>query len=169
MSTPLPGRFLSTQHDAYNFYLSQIRITIERAFGILIHRWGVLRRPLAMTILTVPSLVWCLLRLHIYCVNNDSRHTCCPELNDERSICRAARRAQGEQRHWCCLAGTLLMIWLVPGTISVTLTIWDALDLKLLDWLRCEEWLDSACIWDALQWSSNLLILHFVTPDLPNS
>lgn len=36
MATPLKGR-RSGHEDAYNFYLSQLRITIERAFGVLVH------------------------------------------------------------------------------------------------------------------------------------
>ena len=99
MATPIPGRFLPTQQDAYNFYLSQIRITIERAFGILIHRWGVLCCwLLSMSILKVPSIVWCLMRLHNFCVDNDSRHTCRPDMDDERAIHRAACRMKGKPR-----------------------------------------------------------------------
>jgi hypothetical protein len=33
MATPLKG-FLGGYEDTYNFYLSQLRITVERAFGI---------------------------------------------------------------------------------------------------------------------------------------
>ena len=64
MSTPVPGLNVTEIEDAYNFYLSQLRITIERAFGILVHRWGVLRRPLSMSILKVAALVICLMRVH---------------------------------------------------------------------------------------------------------
>lgn len=92
MATPIPGRSVSLEEDAYNFYLSQIRITIERAFGILVHRWGILRRPLSMSILKVPALVMCLLRLHNFCIDHDSRHTAGPDLRDEGAIVRAARR-----------------------------------------------------------------------------
>eukprot|EP00804_Cyclotella_cryptica_P024834 CCRYP_001783-RA/>CCRYP_001783-RA protein AED:0.25 eAED:0.25 QI:0/0/0/1/1/1/2/0/207 len=38
MATPIPGLNISPTDDAYNFYHSQIRITIERAFVILVHR-----------------------------------------------------------------------------------------------------------------------------------
>ena len=47
MATPVPGMHVSEVEDAYNFYLSQIGITIEQAFSILVHRWGLLRKPLA--------------------------------------------------------------------------------------------------------------------------
>jgi hypothetical protein len=36
--------------DAFNFYHSQLRITIEGAFGMLVHKWGCLRKPLPMNI-----------------------------------------------------------------------------------------------------------------------
>jgi hypothetical protein len=45
--------------DAYNFYQSQLQIRIECAFGMLVHRWGILRKP-------IPCLVMCLCRLHIF-------------------------------------------------------------------------------------------------------
>ena len=37
MATPLKG-MRSGYEDGYNFYLSQLRITIERAFGVFVHR-----------------------------------------------------------------------------------------------------------------------------------
>ena len=70
MSTPIPGLHISDAEDAYNFYLSQLRITIERAFGMLVHRWGILRRPLSMSIVKVPALVTCLMRLHNFCIDH---------------------------------------------------------------------------------------------------
>ena len=73
MATPVPGIHISVIEDAYNFYLSQLRITIERAFGILVHRWGLLRRPLSMSILKVPAIVTCLMGLHNFCTDHDSR------------------------------------------------------------------------------------------------
>jgi hypothetical protein len=52
--------------------LSQLRINIECAFGMLVHCWGILRRALSSTIglkKTTP-LVSCLCRLHNYCINS---------------------------------------------------------------------------------------------------
>jgi hypothetical protein len=45
MATPLKGN-LGGYEDGYNFCLSQLRITIKRAFGVLVHRWAILRAPL---------------------------------------------------------------------------------------------------------------------------
>jgi hypothetical protein len=50
MATPLRG-VQEGPEDAYNFYLSQLRITIERAFGVLVHWWAILRAPLLCPIL----------------------------------------------------------------------------------------------------------------------
>ena len=61
--------------DSFNFYHSQLRINIECAFGILVHRWGCLRKPIPMNI-TIPricALVKCLYILHNYCINKRFR------------------------------------------------------------------------------------------------
>ena len=63
MSVPVHGTFLEEVDDAYNFFLSQLRITVERAFGVLVHRYGILRRPLSNTsrpsaFLPVWHLIW---------------------------------------------------------------------------------------------------------------
>lgn len=67
MAVPFPGSGLIPSKDAYNFYLSQLRIVVECAFGIFVHRWGILRRPLSCPIEKVPPLVMCLCRLHNFC------------------------------------------------------------------------------------------------------
>jgi hypothetical protein len=102
MATPIPGTQITEVEDAYNFYLSQIRITIERAFGILVHRWGILRRPMSMSIRKVPAIVICLMRLHNFCINyGDSRCTPAPRSRDERHIRRraATQRTSNNERH----------------------------------------------------------------------
>ena len=68
MATPLKG-MQHSYNDAYNFYLSQLRITIERAFGVFVHRWAILRGPLAVPVQKVGPLVMCLMRLHNFCID----------------------------------------------------------------------------------------------------
>jgi hypothetical protein len=46
MATPYPNVAQNSPNDNYNFYHSQIRINIECAFGILVSRFGILRKPL---------------------------------------------------------------------------------------------------------------------------
>lgn len=72
MATPLRG-VQEGPEDAYNFYLSQLRITIERAFGVFVHRWAILRAPLLCPIAKVPPLVESLLRLHNFCIDQGER------------------------------------------------------------------------------------------------
>jgi hypothetical protein len=67
MAIPLRG-IRGGYEDAYNFYHSQLRITIERSFGVFVHRWAILRAPLTIPLLKVAPLIECLVRLHNYCI-----------------------------------------------------------------------------------------------------
>jgi hypothetical protein len=84
MAVPIPGHCISEYDDAYNFYHSQVPITIERAFGIFVHRWGILRRPLSI------SLVFALMKLHNYCIDSKRGTTPATFHLDERNIRRMA-------------------------------------------------------------------------------
>ena len=62
--------------DAYNYYHSQLRIRIECAFGILTHRWAILRSaiPMNVSVQKTVSLVLALAKLHNYCIDTDMTH-----------------------------------------------------------------------------------------------
>jgi hypothetical protein len=98
MSIPIPGKNITDAEDAYNFYLSQIRITIERAFGILVHRFGCLRGPLLLSIKKVPALVMCLMRLHNFYIDNVGRNTEAPLMEDEVAVQFTAWTRGGHQQ-----------------------------------------------------------------------
>ena len=70
MVTPYKGKVTDDQ-DSFNFFHSQLRIQVECAFGKLVHRWGILRRPLSQTygIHRTCNLVLALCRLHNFCTN----------------------------------------------------------------------------------------------------
>jgi DDE superfamily endonuclease len=57
--------------DAYNYFHSNCRITIECAFEMLVHRWGILCKPMStmLPIAKVTALVRCLCRLHNFCID----------------------------------------------------------------------------------------------------
>ena len=57
--------------DAFNFYLSQLRVTIERAFGVLVQRWAILRSPLTIPLFKVAPLMYTLCVLHNFCINEN--------------------------------------------------------------------------------------------------
>jgi len=71
MVTPYKNVAIGTDEDNYNFYVSQLRINIECAFGMLVHRWRILRRPLDanMGIKKITALTHCLCKLHNYCID----------------------------------------------------------------------------------------------------
>lgn len=75
VSVPLKG-IVSSYDDAYNFYLSQLRITIERTFGVFVHRWAILRKPLTVALPRVAPLIMCLGKLHNFCINQ--KESQCP-------------------------------------------------------------------------------------------
>ncbi len=57
--------------DDYNFYHSQLRINIECCFGMLVHRFGCLRKPMPtnFTIAKISSLVLALCKLHNFLID----------------------------------------------------------------------------------------------------
>ena len=67
--SPWKGRKLSAEQDTFNYYLSLHRQCVERAFGILVRRWGILWRKLEIQLSKIPILLKCLARLHNVCVN----------------------------------------------------------------------------------------------------
>ena len=60
--------------DNYNFYHSQLRIRVECAFGMLVHRWGILRMaiPQNIGIKKVVALVNALAKLHNFCIGESN-------------------------------------------------------------------------------------------------
>ncbi|TYZ60745.1 hypothetical protein PybrP1_007805 [[Pythium] brassicae (nom. inval.)] len=54
--TPFAGKALTAQVDAFNFYLSQLRMSVEMAFGMLVSKWQVFKRPLESHLQSVPDI-----------------------------------------------------------------------------------------------------------------
>ena len=50
--------------ESFNFWHSPLRITIERAFGIFVQRWGILWKPLQVPLHHSLAIVQALVRLH---------------------------------------------------------------------------------------------------------
>jgi hypothetical protein len=70
MVTPYKGVSAGSKDD-YNFYQSQVRIKVECAFGMLVHRWGILRKPISSTtgLTKTTAMVMGLCRLHNFCID----------------------------------------------------------------------------------------------------
>ena len=92
MLTPYPSRGLTKLKSDFNFYQSRCRITIERAFGVLVMRWGILRRPLSCTIRHTVSLVRCCMRLHNLCINKRLDTPSPVRLGSERELKRVGKK-----------------------------------------------------------------------------
>ena len=63
-----PERFLE-KNDAFNFYLSQLRIRIEMCFGLMVTKWRILTMPLCIKLCNISLLFGAIARLHNFCIN----------------------------------------------------------------------------------------------------
>ncbi len=60
---------------AYNFYLSQLRIRIEMAFGRLVNKWRIFKRPLRVKLKTAGKVIMCATRLHNFCIDERAQES----------------------------------------------------------------------------------------------
>lgn len=68
--TPIPGRGIGDYKDAYNYYISAMRQCIERAFGILVKRWGILWRPFNFAFERWSVVLQVCAKLHNLCIES---------------------------------------------------------------------------------------------------
>ena len=57
------------EKDAFNFYLSQVCICIEMAFGLMTTKWRILRGPLQVKLKNIPSVLMSIVCLHNFCIS----------------------------------------------------------------------------------------------------
>jgi len=65
----LRGRKNDPEKDAFNFYLSQLRICIGQTFGLMTTKCRILCQPLQMHLKNVGKVFMCITRLHNFCIN----------------------------------------------------------------------------------------------------
>ncbi len=99
-------------NDAFNFFLSQLRIRIEMAFGLLQTKWGVLNRPLQVNLATAATVVQTCARLHNFCLRED--YNAGADLNVE-SILKEIRIRQESPLAWGYLP-TVEKLRPIPGS-----------------------------------------------------
>ena len=58
--------------DAFNYFLSQIRIRIEMSFGLLVGKWRILRSPIECSLVNTSDIILACCRLHNYVISMDS-------------------------------------------------------------------------------------------------
>jgi hypothetical protein len=62
---------LNPDNDNFNYYLSQCRIRVEMAFGMMTQRFGVLAHPLRIHPRRIGTLMETIARLHNYTINQN--------------------------------------------------------------------------------------------------
>lgn len=67
--SPYRGKELSERQDTFNYYLSLHRQVVERAFGLLVARWGIYWRPLRVEFKHIPLIISVTCKLHNICVD----------------------------------------------------------------------------------------------------
>ena len=57
------------RYDNFNFYASQLHIHIEMAFGVMVKKWGILQRPITISICHIKHLICAIEVLHNFSIN----------------------------------------------------------------------------------------------------
>jgi|UPI00043EFA5F hypothetical protein len=57
------------QRDDYNYFISELRIRVEMAFGLMVNKWGILQSPLKVNLSRCPAVISACIRLHNFCIN----------------------------------------------------------------------------------------------------
>lgn len=91
--SPWSGKGLSVEKDAFNFLLSRQRQCIERAFGLLVGRFGIFWRPLRMKLSKIPLVVRVCCKLHNICVD---RFTAAASVETYRNNMRDTDHQKGD-------------------------------------------------------------------------
>ena len=71
MLVPFPGQNLHITHpelETFNFYQSQMRITIECTFGVFVRRWGILWKSMEYNLDFQFEIIHACCRLHNFCI-----------------------------------------------------------------------------------------------------
>ena len=79
--SPWKGENLSPEKDTFNYYLSLHRQVIERAFGLLLARWGIFWRPLRFGTADINLIVRVCCKLHNICVDVFGANKCSVEVS----------------------------------------------------------------------------------------
>jgi DDE superfamily endonuclease len=121
MLVPFTGSQRSNpSNDAYNFYLSQLRIRIEMAFGLMTNKWRILRAPLQTSLAKSSEVLECCSRLHNFCIAQKNRDN--DEVEDCDAIVRGIPPMPGAEFGWGYLPTIEALVHQhnpIPGTSQI--------------------------------------------------
>lgn len=88
MATPYTNVRVTDSRDSYNFFHSQLRSMIECAFGILVQRWGILRKPMShkFSIKKICVVVEVACKLHNFLIDRKEEATHAPSHTAEDQL-----------------------------------------------------------------------------------
>jgi hypothetical protein len=79
--TPFVGcNHLNPENDSYNFFLSQLRIRVEMAFGRLVTKWRILHSFLEVPLAKSGFVLQACCILHNYCIDEEISKTDAPRV-----------------------------------------------------------------------------------------
>jgi hypothetical protein len=64
----------NVDNDNCNFYMSQVRIRVEMAFGMMVNKFGILRSPLRIGVHRIGPLLQCVAKLHNYMLEENNSY-----------------------------------------------------------------------------------------------
>jgi hypothetical protein len=96
--------------DAFNFFLSQLRIRIEMAFGLLTNKWGILRKNLCTGMSKCAEVLEVCARLHNFVITEDG-----DEDEDEEETLAGIPVMPNSPLQWGYLP-TVEELVVIPGT-----------------------------------------------------
>lgn len=69
--TPYSGaERLTLEKSNFNYYLSQLRIRVEMAFGVFVNKWTMFKKPLQTKLEKSAQLFICATKLHNFIIND---------------------------------------------------------------------------------------------------
>ena len=83
----------------YNFYLSQLRINIEMAFGRLTNKWRIFHKDLQTALPRTKDIVMCFARLHNYIIDTEGDKNATFEDNSTIPVCHTTNEGDSDFHH----------------------------------------------------------------------
>ncbi|KUF93215.1 hypothetical protein AM588_10009113 [Phytophthora nicotianae] len=138
---PFPRpRITSSAHDSYYFHLSQLRIRIEMAFGLLVCKLRVFKAPLEISFKRVPRTILAACILHNWCINQRLRENRSYRVEDDEDMVEVVEstRLTGDR----CVDSTV-----EPQDSSRYRRLYESSDLVVdTDTYNSSEWVRDAIV-----------------------